>query len=189
MLAEALGERALLVREPGGTELGERLRELLKDQRVAIEPPVEALLFAAARGQLAAEVIRPALANGRVVVCDRFLDSSLAYQGAARGLGIEAVEAINDFALDGLRPDLTFLLEIDPAAAAQRDGTSDRFEAAGSDFQQAVAAAYRALAERFPERYVRLDATLPVTELHGLIYARVRAALAAGAGSRREALA
>src|SRR5215218_3472922 len=120
MLCEALGDEALGVREPGGTEVGERVRELLKDPAVALTPESEALLFAAARAELVAKVIRPALEEGRVVVSDRFLDSSLAYQGGARGLGVDEVERINRFATGGLLPDLTFLLEIDPLAAAER---------------------------------------------------------------------
>ena len=107
------------MREPGGTPAGERVRELLKDAAVPLGAEAEALLFAAARAELVAQVIRPALEEGRVVVSDRFLDSSLAYQGGARGLGVDEVERINRFATGGLVPDLTFLLEIDPAAAAR----------------------------------------------------------------------
>ena len=120
MLCDELGDDALGVREPGGTEVGERVRELLKDPAVDLTPEAEALLFAAARAALVARVIKPALADGKVVVSDRFLDSSLAYQGAARGLGVEEVEAINRLATGGLTPDLTLLLAIDPAEAAAR---------------------------------------------------------------------
>ena len=112
MLCEALGDEALGVREPGGTPAGEKVRELLKDPSVALSPEAEALLFAAARSELVAEVILPALSEGKVVVSDRFLDSSLAYQGGARGLGIEDVERVNHFATRGLKPDLTFLLDL-----------------------------------------------------------------------------
>ncbi len=132
LLAEALGDAALGVREPGGTPAGERVRDLLKDAAVPLGGEAEALLFAAARAELVAQVIRPALEDGRVVVSDRFLDSSLAYQGGARGLGVDEVERINRFATGGLVPDLTFLLEIDPAAAAERAGESDRFEDEGA---------------------------------------------------------
>src|SRR4051812_32959739 len=118
MLADALGERALAVREPGGTPVGERVRDLLKDPGVEIGAHAVALLFAAARAELVARVIRPALGDGRVVVSDRFLDSSLAYQGEARGLGVEEVARVNRWATDGLEPDLTFLLVLDPEAAA-----------------------------------------------------------------------
>ena len=122
MLCEALGDEALAVREPGGTAVGERVRDLLKDPAVEMAPEAEALLFAAARAELVAKVIRPALAEGRVVVSDRFLDSSLAYQGHARGLGVDEVERINRWATGGLLPDLTILLSIEPSAAAERAG-------------------------------------------------------------------
>src|SRR5262245_18692497 len=115
LLCDALGSDALGVREPGGTEVGERVRSILKDADLPLAPRTEALLFAAARAELVAEVSRPALEAGRVVVSDRFLDSSLAYQGGARGLGVEAIERVNAFATGGLVPDLTFLLDIDPA--------------------------------------------------------------------------
>src|SRR5438045_3520411 len=125
LLCEALGSEALGVREPGGTEAGERIRAILKDPAVELSPRTEALLFAAARAELVEQVIRPALEAGRTVVSDRFIDSSLAYQGGARGLGLEEVAAINRFALGGVRPDLTLLLDIDPSAAARRAGESD----------------------------------------------------------------
>ncbi len=122
LLTEALGSDALGVREPGGTEAGERVREILKDPAVPLAPEAEALLFAAARAELVADVILPSLASGRVVVSDRFLDSSLAYQGGARGLGIDDVERVNRFAARGLRPDLTFLLEISPCCRGAARG-------------------------------------------------------------------
>src|SRR5215203_636692 len=147
MLVEALGDEALGVREPGGTPAGERVRELLKDTAVSLSPEAEALLFAAARSELVAEVILPALSEGKVVVSDRFLDSSLAYQGGARGLGMEDVERVNDFAVRGLQPDLTFLLELSPEDAAARAGESDRFEDEGTELQAAVGAAYEHLIE------------------------------------------
>ena len=151
MLAEALGDDALGVREPGGTPAGERVRDLLKDAAVPLGAEAEALLFAAARAELVARVIRPALEDGRVVVSDRFLDSSLAYQGGARGLGVDEVaDAINRFATGGLVPDLTFLLEIDPAAAAEQSGESDRFEDEGAGLQQAVLEAYERLVAASP---------------------------------------
>src|SRR5918999_609598 len=146
LLCDALGGEAVGVREPGGTEAGERIRELLKDPDVPLGGEAEALLFAAARAELVARVIRPALADGRVVVSDRFLDSSLAYQGAARGLGVEEIEAINRFATGGLVPDLTLLLEIDTATAAARGGENDRFEQEGARLQDRVHAAYLELA-------------------------------------------
>ncbi len=122
LLVEALGPDCVAVREPGGTAVGERVRDLVKDAAVAPSPHTEAMLFAAARAELVAQVIEPALAEGRTVVCDRFLDSSLAYQGAARGLGVAEVEGLNRFGIGDLRPDLTILLDLDAAAAAERAG-------------------------------------------------------------------
>jgi dTMP kinase len=176
MLCEALGAEALGVREPGGTEAGERVRDLLKDDRVPLGLEAEALLFAAARAELVGQVIRPALEDGRVVVSDRFLDSSLAYQGGARGLGVDEVERINRFATGGLVPDLTFLLEIDPAAAAARSGEHDRFEGEGTRLQQAVLEAYDRLAAEDPGRWRRIDATRSPEEVHADVLAEVEAA-------------
>ena len=157
-LAGALGEDALLVREPGGTPAGERIRELLKDPAIELDARTEALLFAAARAELVATVIRPALAAGKVVVSDRYLDSSLAYQGHARGLGEDEVRAINEWATSGLEPDLTILLRLDPGSAAARAGETDRFEDEGRGLQQAVADAYERMAAGNPQRWKAVDA-------------------------------
>src|SRR5215212_7144230 len=176
LLCEALGDEALGVREPGGTPAGERVRELLKDPSVELSPEAEALLFAAARSELVAQVILPALSEGKVVVSDRFLDSSLAYQGGARGLGIEDVERVNHFAVRGLKPDLTFLLELSPQDAAERVGESDRFEDEGSELQEAVGAAYEQLVEADPDRWRRLDARRSPEEVHAHVLASVKEA-------------
>ena len=176
MLCEALGSEALAVREPGGTQAGERVRELLKDPAVPVTPEAEALLFAAARAELVARVIRPALEEGKIVVSDRFLDSSLAYQGAARGLGVDEVEAINRFATGGVLPDLTLLLSIDPTAAAARPGEPDRFEGEGADLQRRVLAAYEELAAADPGRWRRVDGDRPPEEVHADVLAEVEAA-------------
>ena len=138
-------------------------------------PETEALLFAAARAELVGQVILPALAEGRVVISDRFLDSSLAYQGGARGLGIEDVAHVNRFATRSLRPDLTFLLEIDTATAASRAGESDRFEEEGDALQEAVGAAYERLIELDPGRWRRIDATRVPDEVHADVLAEVEA--------------
>ena len=164
LLADALGERALAVRDPGGTPAGERMRATLKEAELT--PRAEALLFAAARAELVERVIRPALDDGRVVVADRYVDSSLAYQGAGRGLGIEEVARINRFATDGLEPDVTFLLELPLDEAASRPGEPDRFEAEGRGLQERVRDAYERLAAENPGRWRRIDASRPADEVH-----------------------
>jgi dTMP kinase len=176
MLVEALGDEALGVREPGGTPAGERVRELLKDAAVSLSPEAEALLFAAARSELVAEVILQALSEGKVVVSDRFLDSSLAYQGGARGLGIEDVERVNHFATRGLKPDITFLLDLTPEDAASRAGENDRFEDEGTGLQEAVGAAYERLVRADPDRWRRIDARQPAEDVHAQVLASVKAA-------------
>jgi dTMP kinase len=176
LLTDVLGEDAFGVREPGGTEVGERVRELLKDPAVELGGEAEALLFAAARAELVAKVIRPALDAGKVVVSDRFLDSSLAYQGAGRRLGVEEVERINRFATGGLQPDLTLLLLIDPTAAASRAGEEDRFEGEGSGLQERVLAAYVELAAADPGRWRVIEADRPPEEIHADVLAEVEAA-------------
>jgi dTMP kinase len=178
LLADALGDQALSVREPGGTPAGEQVRSLLKDAAVPLGAEAEALLFAAARAELVARVIRPALEDGRVVVSDRFLDSSLAYQGGARRLGIEEVERINRFATGGLVPDITFLLDIDPDVAAARAGENDRFEDEGFALQKAVQEAYERLVEADPGRWRRVDATRSPEEVHADVLAEVLGARA-----------
>jgi dTMP kinase len=157
-LAEALD--AVVLREPGGTAVSERIRAVLTDPALEIHPRAEALLYAAARAQLVAEQLRPLLDSGRTVVLDRFVDSSLAYQGAARGLGVEEVRALNAFGTGDLEPDRTLLLRVDPAVARARisDRTADRLEREGADFFAAIAAAYDALAAAEPERIVVIDA-------------------------------
>lgn len=167
MLAHALGPETLLLREPGGTPLGERIRELLMDPALELGPGAELLLFGAARAALAGQVIGPALEAGRPVVCDRFIDSTVAYQGVARGVGVELVEQLNAVVVGTCVPDLTLYLRIDPEeaerrgqqrlAAGEEDG-SDRFEGEGIGFQRTVATAYDELAERHPERIVTIDA-------------------------------
>jgi dTMP kinase len=175
LLVKALGDRALAVREPGGTELGEAVRAILKGP-TPLDARTEALLFAAARAQLVAEVIRPALDEGRVVVSDRFLDSSLAYQGDARGLGVEEVRRVNAFAVQDVEPDLTIYLALDPARAAERAGEADRFEDEGAELQRRVAAAYEQLAAASPGRWRRVEG-----DRHAEVLAAVEAALGAPA--------
>jgi dTMP kinase len=183
LLHEALGPDALLLREPGGTEVGERVRQLLKDPGIDVDPRAELLLFCAARAQLCASVIRPALDGGRDVICDRFIDSTAAYQGGARGLGLDLVEGVSEIAIRGCRPDLTLLLRIDPSeteprgsrrvAAGGEDG-SDRYEAEGIELQRAVAAAYDELAARHSDRITVIDADGSVEEVHARVMAAVK---------------
>ena len=159
----ARGVDAELLREPGGVELSERIRALVKDPALDVDPRAEALLYAAARAQLVAQRLRPLLEAGRWVLLDRFVDSSLAYQGAGRGLGIEAIRAINEFGTGGLVPARTLLLRIDPAAgrarAEGRGAAPDRLEREGEAFFAAIAAAYDALAAAEPDRVRVLDAS------------------------------
>ena len=161
LLAETLeqdGREVVLTREPGGTPLGEQIRKLLLEGG-EISPWAEAALFAAARAELVDRVIAPAIVRGADVICDRYLDSSLAYQGIGRGLGVDEVLELNLHATRGLMPDTTVLLLLDPETAASRAGESDRLERQGDDFRQSVDTAYRELAERFPDRIVTIDAT------------------------------
>ena len=162
LLAEALageGRDVVATREPGGTEHGERVRELLLAEG-EVSPWAEAALFAAARAQLVEQVIAPALERGADVICDRYLDSSLAYQGIARGLGLDRVLELNLQAVGGVLPDHTFLLLVDPVESALRVGSDgDRIEREDDEFRARVAAAYRQLAEVFPERIQTIDGT------------------------------
>jgi dTMP kinase len=169
------GREVVLTREPGGTPLGERIRELLLAGE-AMAPWAEAALFAAARAELVAEVIGPALDRGAWVVCDRFVDSSLAYQGIARGLGVDEVLELNLPAVGGRLPDRTFVLLLDAAAASGRLGrVRDRIEREGDDFRARVNEAYGELAGRFPERIVALDGALPVDDVARAVRADLEA--------------
>jgi dTMP kinase len=157
---EKRGELVVVLREPGGVEVSERIRELLKDPELEIDPRAEALLYAAARAQLVAEQLRPLLESGTTVLLDRFIDSSLAYQGAGRGLGVEEIRALNAFGTGGLRPDRTLLLRIDPARGLGRiaDRPADRLEREDVAFFAAIAEAYDALAAAEPDRIAVIDA-------------------------------
>ena len=174
LLAEALGPETLLIREPGGTEAAERIRELLADPGVELDPFAELLLFLAARADLTARVIRPALEAGADVVADRFADSSVAYQGAARGLGASEVITLTDNASDGLWPDLTVLLRVDPETGLARADGSDRFESEGLELQRAVAEAYDEIAKIASDRVVVVDGDGTVEEVHGRVMEVVR---------------
>lgn len=158
-LAERLG--ALLTREPGGTVVGERIRELLLEPATGeVHPRAEALLMAAARAEHVATVIEPALASGRDVVCDRFTDSSVAYQGFGRGLPPEEVASLSRWATNGLMPDLVVLLDVPlDVAAARTGGPRDRLELAGDEFHAVVLEGFRTLAADNPDRWLVLDGT------------------------------
>src|SRR3954471_787771 len=185
-LATALADRlgATLLREPGGVEASERIRALVKDAALTIGPRAEALLYAAARAQLVEERLEPALERGELVLLDRFVDSSLAYQGAGRELGVEAVAAINAFATGGLEPDLTLLLRLDPAAGrARQDGRGeapDRLEQSGAEFFNRVAAAYDELARAEPGRIRVIDASASPESVLGEALDAIRASLGRG---------
>jgi dTMP kinase len=163
--ALARGRPVELLREPGGVELSERVRELVTDPALRCDPRAEALLYAAARAQLVDERLEPWLEEGTWVLLDRFVDSSLAYQGAGRDLGIDEIAALNAFATGGLTPDRTLLLRIDPGAARARqhgrNDVPDRLEREQDGFFETIAAAYDELAARDPQRICVLDATEP----------------------------
>ena len=174
LLVAALSGDTVAIREPGGTDAAERIRTLLADPKVELEPLAELLLFLAARADLTERVIRPALEAGRDVVADRFSDSSVAYQGAARGLGVGEVISLCDRATDGLWPDLTVLLKIDPEDSLGRAAGEDRFETEGLLLQQAVAMAYDEIA-KITDRFAVVDATGSVEEVHARVLAAVEA--------------
>jgi len=174
LLAEALGPETLTIREPGGTVAAERIRELLADPALEIDPFAELLLFSAARADLVSRVIRPAIESGRDVVADRFADSSVAYQGGARGLGTSHVLSLVDMTIDGLWPDLTILLRVDPEVGLDRADGEDRFEAEGVELQRAVAEAYEEIAQVASDRVVVVDGEGSVDEIHKRVLGAVR---------------
>lgn len=175
------GRTVVQAREPGGTDLGLELREIVLHRRGHIAARAEALLYAADRAHHIATVVRPALERGDVVIQDRYLDSSVAYQGAGRVLDPTEVRDLSLWATEGLLPHLTVLLDLDPAVGRERLDASrtryDRLEAEEADFHERVRAAYLALAEAEPGRFLVLDATLPVDELQASIRNRVSALL------------
>lgn len=170
-----LGETAIVVREPGGTEVGEAIRRLLLDSEV-LDDWTEAFLFAAQRAELAVRVIGPALSSGTWVISDRTYFSSLAYQGHARGLGVDELREVNEMGLRGVVPDRVFVLDTDPAEGLARQHRADRIGSEGLEFQNAVRDAYLSLSRDEPQRVIVLDGSLPVDELvdHILEVARDR---------------
>ena len=181
LLADSLtseGIEVVRTREPGGTPAGEAIRTVvLSPQFAGLDERAEALLFAASRGEHVARVIRPALERGEVVICDRYLDSSVAYQGYGRDLGPQRIRELSLWATHDLLPDLTVLLDIDPQIGLSRVSDPDRLEAEPLAYHQSVRDGFLAIAAREPDRYLVLDATQPVDELASAILARVRTVL------------
>ena len=171
------GRTVVRTREPGGTEVGVEVREIVLHHRGDITPRAEALLYAADRAHHVATVVRPALERGDVVIQDRYIDSSVAYQGVGRVLDPEAIRGLSDWATEGLRPDLTILLDLDADAARGRLAGArtryDRLEAEASDFHGRVRTAYLAIADAEPDRFLVVDASTPVDDIAGVIRARV----------------
>lgn len=163
---KAEGREVLEIREPGGTAAAEQVRELLADPAVPLDPVAEMMLFLAARADLVATVLRPALEAGTWVVSDRYSDSTEAYQGHARGLGSQRVRDLNDAATGGLAPDLTVLLDVEPGQALARAVDGGRFEAEGEGFQRSVGEAYLEIARRDSDRVVVIDGSGSEEEVH-----------------------
>ncbi len=168
-------DQVIFLREPGGTAVSEKIRSILLDKaHLDMTQLAELFLFSAARAQLVEEIIRPNLATGKVIVCDRFYDSTTAYQGYGRGLKLENVRFVNRLATSGLAPDLTFIMEIPVEEIIRRQSASgdspDRMESAGTRFYRQVADGYHALAEEEPQRCVLLDGLLPVEQIHEKIW-------------------
>ena len=174
ILREFLEERGydvILTREPGGTPISEKIRSIILDKANSeMDDMTEALLYAAARAQLVSQIIRPALEEGKVVICDRFVDSSMAYQAYARGLG-DSVKTINAFAVGDCMPDLTILLKVNPQVGSSRIGNRerDRIELASSDFHKKVYEGYLQLEKLYPERIVGIDAADTIENISGII--------------------
>jgi dTMP kinase len=167
---------AILIREPGNTPLGERVRYLLKQaSEISISPLAELMLFNASRSQLVTDVIMPGLKEGKVIICDRFADSTIAYQSYGRGLDLDTVKEINRIASGGLKPDLTFLLDIPPELGLSRKNAdaNDRFEQEELAFHYKVRQGFLQLASEEPERWVVIDSTLSKNQIGGLVWDKV----------------
>ncbi len=190
LLAEWLqsaGHRVRILREPGSTRLSEAVRRVLLDAQQQIDPVAELLLFCAARRQLVQEVIRPALACGEIVICDRYADSTVAYQGYGRGLNLQMVERVLAYTIEDVVPQITFVLDVDVATALARRGersldSTDRMEGASRQFFERVRAGYRALAQQHRHRVHLLDAAEPIEQLQQHIRAIVAEQLARRVG-------
>ncbi len=174
---EKKGYEILITREPGGTKISEAIRSIILDRsNLEMDYMTEALLYASARAQLVAEVIKPAIFAGKAVISDRFVDSSAVYQGMARGLGVENIYKINEFAIQDMMPQLTIHLDLPASVGIMRKKNQaelDRMELEKAEFHEKVAEGYRQLAKMSPERIYTIDATLPVEEIHKLILAKL----------------
>ena len=175
LLADRLGEKheVIVTREPGGTPVAEAIRVLLLADDVQMSARCEALLFAAARADHVEQTIRPALDRGAIVLTDRFLDSSLAYQGVARGLGVDDVESFNMWATEGLLPDVTIMLDLPVGTSVQREGNTDRMENEGQLFQARVRRGLMDLANRNPQRYAVIDASGSIEDVAEHVWAAI----------------
>jgi dTMP kinase len=178
---EGAGYDVLITREPGGNRISEAIREIiLNSEYTEMSPVTEMMLYASARAQLIAEVIGPAIESGKAVISDRFVDSSLVYQGMARGLGVETVYEINKVAIGEYMPQLTIMLDLPAEVGISRKKDQkelDRMELESLEFHKKVSAGYREMAQRFPERIKSIDATLPIEEIYGIIKGSVEGLL------------
>ena len=175
---EETGKEVIITREPGGNRISEAIREIILNKEFTeMSPTTEMLLYASARAQLISEVIAPAIDSGKMVISDRFVDSSLVYQGLARGLGVENVYEVNKHAIGDYMPDITFMFDLPAEVGLSRKKDQkelDRMELEGLEFHKKVAEGYREMAQRFPERITVIDATLPVTEIYGIVVEHVK---------------
>jgi dTMP kinase len=187
LLADYLTEQGYSLfrtREPGGTSISEQIRTVLHDNKnQEMDPHAEILLYSASRAQLVAEKIRPALERGEIILCDRFFDSTYAYQGYGHGLNLDMLRSITEFATGGLKPDLTIYLDVDPDEGLRRrqkdqDGEWNRLDDMALSFHQRVHDGYLKLIDAQPERWIRIDATQPIEDVHGMIKAAVMERLA-----------
>ena len=179
LLEEKLSQQGistLILREPGGTKLSEKIRGILLDrENINLSPSAESLLFVAARAQLMAEKIKPSLERNQFVICDRYADSTIAYQGYGRGLNVKYLEELNKFATDSIQPDITIILDVDPEKAAIRmaSDVSDRLESTGIHFFLRVREGYYEIARRYPQRCVIIDGSRPESEVFELVLKEV----------------
>ncbi len=176
---ESEGHSVVMTREPGGTKISEQIRNVILDpDNTEMDPRTEALLYAASRRQHLVEKIWPSLQEGKIVFCDRYLDSSLAYQGVARGLGVDRILEVNSYATEGTFPDLTVLFDIDPVLGLERinrnkDREVNRLDMEKISFHNQVRSGYLELSRRFPERYFVVDASRPLEEVSAVVFKKI----------------